>query len=375
MDIFEMLSGLTGDEKVLKELTQSVKAEPKKVEKAVQLGIPMLMEALNRNAKTPQGAQSLAKALEQHQDDKIDDLTGFFRKVDTQDGSKMLKHIFSNQNQAVQQNLSQKTGLKQDQVGSLLSTLAPLLMGAMGNQKKAQNLDAGSISNLTSSLTQNLQKLGGGDIFSMATQLLDSGKDQAKSGGMDFLQIFKSLTGDQKVLQQLTQSVDAEPKKVEKAVQLGIPMLMEALNRNAKTPQGAQSLAKALEQHQDDKIDDLTGFFRKVDTQDGSKMLKHIFANQNQAVQQNLSQTTGLKPSQTGSLLSNLAPLVLGLLGNQKKAQNLDANGISNLTSLLSQNMKQMDGGSLFSLATKLLDTNKSGSIFDEILGFLFKRK
>jgi hypothetical protein len=192
---------------------------------------------------------------------------------------------------------------------------------------------------------------------------------------MDIYEMLSGLTGDQKVLQQLTQSVDAEPKQVEKAVQISIPMLMEALNRNTNTPQGAQSLAKALEQHQDDKVDDLTGFFRKVDTQDGSKILQHIFANKNQIVQKNLSKTTGLKQNQVSSLLSNIAPLVLGLLGNQKKAQNLDANGISNLTSLLSQNMQQMDGGSLFSMATKLLGINKSGSIFDEILGFLFKRK
>jgi hypothetical protein len=192
---------------------------------------------------------------------------------------------------------------------------------------------------------------------------------------MDIYEMLSGLTGDQKVLQQLTQSVDAEPKQVEKAVQISIPMLMEALNRNTNTPQGAKSLAKALEQHQDDKVDDLTGFFRKVDTQDGSKILQHIFANKNQIVQKNLSKTTGLKQNQVSSLLSNIAPLVLGLLGNQKKAQNLDANGISNLTSLLSQNMQQMDGGSLFSMATKLLDINKSGSIFDEILGFLFKRK
>lgn len=192
---------------------------------------------------------------------------------------------------------------------------------------------------------------------------------------MDIFQMLSDISGNQEMIKKLNQSVNAEPDKLEKAVQIGIPMLMEALNRNTNTPQGAQSLAKALEQHQNDQVDDLTGFFNKVDTQDGSQILQHIFTNKNQVVQQNFSKTTGLKLDQVSSLLSTLAPLLLGILGNQKKTQNLDANGISNLTSSLSQGLQQTGGGNLFSLATQLLDTNKRGSIFDEILGFLFKRK
>lgn len=187
--------------------------------------------------------------------------------------------------------------------------------------------------------------------------------------------MLSGLTGDEKVIKELTQSVKAEPKKVEKATQISIPMLMEALNRNTNSAQGAQDLAKALEQHEEDKVDDLERFFKNVDTEDGSKILQHIFANKKQTVQSNLSRATGLQQDQVRSISAKLAPLLLGALANQKKAQNLDANGISSLTSSLSQNLQQAGGGSLFSLATKLLDTNKSGSIFDEILGFLFKRK
>ncbi|MDD3656333.1 MAG: DUF937 domain-containing protein [Atribacterota bacterium] len=192
---------------------------------------------------------------------------------------------------------------------------------------------------------------------------------------MDIMEILSGLTGNQKVIKQLNKSVGGEPEKVEKAVQIGIPLLMEALNRNTNNPEGAQSLVKALEKHQDDKVDDLFSFFSNVDTQDGAKMLQHIFSNKNELVQKNLSKTTGLQQDQIGSLLSRLAPLLLGALGNQKKAQNLDANGISNLTALLSQNLQQSSGGSLFSLATKLLDANKNGSFIDDLFRMLFRKK
>jgi len=192
---------------------------------------------------------------------------------------------------------------------------------------------------------------------------------------MDILEILQSMSGNSSALKQLNKKVDAEPKKVEKAVQISIPMLMEALNRNTNNPQGAQSLAKALDQHQNDNVDNLEKYLQNVDMTDGSKILEHIFSNKNQTVQKSLSKTTGLQQDQIGSILASLAPMLLGFLGNQKKAQNLDADGISNLTSSLSQNLQKNTGGNLFSLATKLLDANKDGSIVDDVIKMFGKFK
>jgi len=192
---------------------------------------------------------------------------------------------------------------------------------------------------------------------------------------MDILKIFTDLTGNQEVIQQLNKSVGGESEKVEKVVRLGIPLLMEALNRNTNDPEGAQALTKALEQHQEDKVDDLFNFFRNVDTEDGRKILQHILPHKNEVVQRSLSRTTGLKQEQIGSLLAQLAPLLLGALGNQKKEQNLDANGISDLTSMLSQSLQQLSGGKLFSLVTKILDTNRNGSFIDDLFRMLFKKR
>jgi len=137
----------------------------------------MLMEAMNRNAGTLQGAQALTSALERHQEDNIDDLMGFLQNVDTEDGSKILQHVFTDKNQRVQNNLSKQAGLNIDQVGSLMAKLAPLLLGALGNQKRAKNLDATGVASLTSTTTKCLQQFGGGNLFSIAKQLLDADKD------------------------------------------------------------------------------------------------------------------------------------------------------------------------------------------------------
>ena len=64
---------------------------------------------------------------------------------------------------------------------------------------------------------------------------------------MDILKIFTDLSDNQKVISKLNDSVDGDLGKVRQAVQLGLPLLMEALNRNTRTSQGANSLFKALE--------------------------------------------------------------------------------------------------------------------------------
>ena len=192
---------------------------------------------------------------------------------------------------------------------------------------------------------------------------------------MTMLKILTGLMNNQKVLGQLNKLIGADTQKVEKAVQLSIPMLIEALSRNTSNPEGAQSLSDALEQHKEDKVDDLFNFFNNVNTEDGTKILQHIFPNKNELIKKNLSKTTGLEQNQIGMLLTQLAPLLLGVLGNQKKEQNLDADGISNLTSLLSKNLQQSSGNNIFSMVTKLLDANKDGSIVDDLFNIFIKKK
>jgi len=58
-----------------------------------------------------------------------------------------LQHIFPEQKEAVQSDLSQKSGLEKNQVLNLLIQLAPLVLGILGNQKEEQG-DQGDITGL-----------------------------------------------------------------------------------------------------------------------------------------------------------------------------------------------------------------------------------
>lgn len=188
---------------------------------------------------------------------------------------------------------------------------------------------------------------------------------------MDLIDLLGNQLSNPDILKQLGKSINASPKQVESAAKIGLPAMVEQISRNASTKEGRDSLAKALDQHKDDDISDIVGFLKGVDTKDGSKILQHVFSGKNDKVQNSIAKQSGLDSSQASGLMSMLAPMVLGAMGNQKKSQNLDANGVANLTSQLTKSMgKNTD---LMGMATKLLDSDGDGDIMDDVGGLLGK--
>lgn len=174
MDILDILSGKTNNRNIIEELSRSTGADNRKVEETVKLGMPTLVEAMRKNASTAQGASSLSQALDEHKDVRIDSLEDFVRNSNTRDGSKILDHVFGNNNRAVQNNLSNKTGLEQNQVSSIMSQLAPLVMAMLGRKKANNNVSSGDLPSMLMGLLGNSNSSG---IMDTVTGLLDRNND------------------------------------------------------------------------------------------------------------------------------------------------------------------------------------------------------
>lgn len=191
---------------------------------------------------------------------------------------------------------------------------------------------------------------------------------------MNLLDQLTGQLGDQNALSQIGQSSGADSGQVQQLVQLGLPLLMQAMGKNSSTDEGAQALTAALDQHKDANVNDIAGFLNKVDTTDGAKIVQHVLGEKNETVQNNLAKKTGMDAGQVSSILAQLAPLVMGFLGQQKKEQNLDASGISGL---LTNTLGQSSNSGMMNMATQLLDADKDGSIIDDVsnlLGKFFKK-
>jgi len=148
MDILTMITNQLNDPKALEQLSKTTGVKPSQTQQLTQEALPAILAALQQNATTPGGAKSLNKALEEHKDDQIEDILKFLKNVDTNDGAKILQHIFSGRNEAVQADLANKAGVQKNQVSSLLTQLAPLVLGVLGNQKKTQTGKQGDVMNL-----------------------------------------------------------------------------------------------------------------------------------------------------------------------------------------------------------------------------------
>ncbi|NLG20148.1 MAG: DUF937 domain-containing protein [Actinomycetales bacterium] len=112
---------------------------------------------------------------------------------------------------------------------------------------------------------------------------------------------------------QLAQQVGADEASVSQAVQQVLPALVGGLSANAQRPEGAASLTNALSDHAETDFGDLSN----VNVDDGSKIVGHIFGDQQEAV---VSQLGGLGGSGGGliqKLLPILAPIVLGFLAKK----------------------------------------------------------
>ena len=152
---------------------------------AIQMAVPLIVTALARNASQPQEAQNLHQAIANDHDGSIfDNLMGYLGNPQSANGAGILGHVFGSQQPAIQNNLAQATGMDQSAAGGLLETLAPLVMGSLGQAQQQNGLDASGLSNFLNVQEQEAQATAP-DAMSMLSSMLDQNKD---GSSMDDLQ-------------------------------------------------------------------------------------------------------------------------------------------------------------------------------------------
>jgi len=184
---------------VLDVLAQSVGGDTDKVGKATALGLPAIMEALNRNTNTEEGAQALTNALEQHKGADTGNIKELLKNADLKDGEKIIKHVFGEKSDSVVKSISKKSGLGKDQIVKLLIQFAPAILKFLGSKKEEEELDSNGVAGLTSVLSglfgkseSNSSSKPGG-LLSMASSLLDDDDDDDDNDGQDLLGLFGKL--------------------------------------------------------------------------------------------------------------------------------------------------------------------------------------
>ncbi|MGO4956007.1 DUF937 domain-containing protein [Luteococcus sp. Sow4_B9] len=131
-------------------------------------------------------------------------------------------------------------------------------------------------------------------------------------------------------IEQLAQQLGEDPAEVEKAAAPAVTSILGGLTQNAQSPEGELSLASALQQHQESELlqENEPVKLEAVDTNDGEKILGHVFGNQSEGVAQALSAQVGVSTLLVKKLLPILAPIVLNYLAKQLGGSNSMAGNI-----------------------------------------------
>lgn len=162
--------------------------------------------------------------------------------------------------------------------------------------------------------------------------------------------------------------------KTQDVLTMALPVLMQAMSRNASTSQGAEGLLSALQNKHDGSIlDNLGGLFGGgVDAnvmEDGSKILGHVLGDKQSHVQNVISQKSGMDSGSVAQILKVAAPILMGILGSQAKQQNVtDTSGLGGLLGgLLKGNSPKHEQSFLESI----LDADGDGSVIDDVAGMV----
>ena len=161
--------------------------------------------------------------------------------------------------------------------------------------------------------------------------------------------------------------------KTAEVLSMAMPLLLGAMKKNASDPKGASGLMNALDsKHSGGILDNLGGLFQggvnDSVLKDGAGILGHLLGQKQTAVENVLSQKSGVDTGTVSQILKIAAPIIMGYLGRQKAQSNVsDSDGLSSLLgSMLGGQPKQNQ-----SLITSLIDADGDGSVLDDVAGMV----
>lgn len=169
-----------------------------------------------------------------------------------------------------------------------------------------------------------------------------------------------------------------------KIASIGLPLILQGMNRNNQSQEGLESFNQALNQHQErNNYDSFNQFSRNVDPQEGDKIVNHVFHNDKDDVSNSLAERLGVSQATVNKTLAILAPIAIKYLADRKRQQNLDAQGVQQETQNLTREaaMKARDfnkeqpsnsGGLLGDLLNGLTDSSNKEEKDTGLLGSLF---
>ncbi|MCT3699552.1 DUF937 domain-containing protein [Elizabethkingia anophelis] len=187
MSLLDLITGNTGNQ-VAEQAENKMGISKSQIIALLAVAAPLVISYLRNKSKDAKEAEALNNALDKDHDGSI--LNDPSQALNRQnEGGSILNHIFGNDKQNVENQLSQSTGISMDKIGPALAMLAPIIMGYIGQQKQASNTGAGGLGDLLGGIMGNATNEALASSGNPITDLLGSvlgggGNQQQNQGGL-----------------------------------------------------------------------------------------------------------------------------------------------------------------------------------------------
>lgn len=185
MSLLDLLTGNTGNQ-VAEQAENKFGVSKTQILALLAVAAPLVISYLRNKSQDAKEAESLNNALDKDHDGSIlDDVS----QADARqgEGGSILSHIFGNDKNTVENNLSQNTGISMDKIGPILAMLAPVIMGYIGKEKQQNNVGAGGIGDLLGGILGNAQsqsQASNDPLSNILGSVLGGGGSQSSGGGL-----------------------------------------------------------------------------------------------------------------------------------------------------------------------------------------------
>ncbi|KNB62927.1 DUF937 domain-containing protein [Chryseobacterium sp. Hurlbut01] len=195
MSLIDLLTGNTGNQ-VAEQAENKFGISKNQIIALLAVATPLVISYLRNKSQDAKEAEALNNALDKDHDGSILDDTSNLESRQNEGGS-ILSHIFGNEKNTVENQLSQNTGISMDKIGPILAMLAPVIMGYIGKEKQQNNVGAGGLGDLLGGILGGAQSQAQAQQSNPLNDILGSvlGGGQSQVSGNPLNDILGSVLG------------------------------------------------------------------------------------------------------------------------------------------------------------------------------------
>lgn len=195
MSLLDLLTGNSSNQ-VAEQAENKFGISKNQIIALLAVAAPLVISYLRNKSQDAKEAEALNNALDKDHDGSI--LNDPSQAINRQaEGNSILDHIFGGNKVAVENQLSQNTGISMDKIGPVLAMLAPVIMGYIGQQKQQNNVNAGGLGDLLGGILGGAQNQAQAQQSNPLNDILGSvlGGGQSQSSGNPLNDILGSVLG------------------------------------------------------------------------------------------------------------------------------------------------------------------------------------